>query len=252
MEKVFDAPKKERFEFVFSINGNIICQRYFRINNYQDKAAGSVYLTEAMLDCKKIIDNDLKEKSQIYLSLTAPQVFRNREEMEGWVRNQPFKLDVPTYVILLEDPQVFVWNGTEMLPYDKPFNRADYLTQDDNAAVPSILKFAFLDDGVEVRSVSWNGNVYPRFVRTNIDISNSRNKYKTEDNFQPFEAAIVDAFNKERADLIPLLMRTLQFACNSENRRYFSRVKYGSKEYDFDIKGYNERLFLTLKRKDTD
>ena len=246
MEKVFETPKKERFEFVFSINGYIICQRYFKINNFQERALGSVQLAEAVNECMRIIDNDLKEKSHIYLSLTAPQVFKNSKEMNEWVEKQNFKLDVPSYVILSESDDVFVWNGETMVKYDKPFNRSDYVGTDN---VQSVLKFAFLDNGEEVRSISWDGSRYPRFVRNNIDISNSRNKYKTDDNFQPFEATIIDAFNEDRSDLIPQLMRVISYACNSETRKYFYRRRFGDNDYDYNLKGYNERLFISLKKR---
>ena len=246
-EKKFETPKEERFEFVFSINGNIICQRYFKINNYQEKAAGSYYLTETIRECQKIIDNDLKEKSLIYLSLTAPQVFNNREEMEAWRKEQTFKIEPFSYVVLRDEDAVFFWNGSEFALYNKPFNRSDYVGDTNNASC--VLKFSFLDNGEEVRSISWDGNVYPKFVRNNIDISNSKNKYKSVDNFQPYEAAIIDAFNADRQDIIPMLMKKITFACSSENRHYFSKVKYGEKEYDFNLKGYNERLFLNMNRR---
>lgn len=250
VEKTLEDPRKERFEFVFSVNGNIICQRYFRINGFNERSLGSVQLTEALWDCQRAINKDLIEKSKIYLELTSPQIFKNRAEMEKWVKNPTFKIDAPSYVILREEDDVFVWNGTDMVPYNKIFNRWDYLGEKND--VVSVLKLAFLDNGVEVRSISWDGNVYPRFVRTNIDISNSANKYETEGNFSPYEAAIVNEFIKDRESLIPYIMRTLTSACVGwENRKYFSRVKYGEKEYDLNLDGYNERLFLNMKKRGT-
>ena len=246
-EKTFEAPKRERFEFVLTVNGNIVCQRYFKINNFQEKALGSVYLTEALWDCQRMIDNDLKDKSLIYLNLTAPQVFQNREEMNKWVETQPFKLDVATYVVLRDEEDVFVWNGNTMVPYTKPFNRNDYVGEKNDT--PCVLKLSFLDNGEEVRSISWDGNVYPRFVRTNIDITNSRNKYNTEDNASYYEAFIINEFNKDRNDLSPLIMRRIGYACNGENTHYFTKVRYGKTEYDIYQKGYNERLFLNMNRR---
>ena len=81
-EKTYDSPVKERFEFVLSINGNIICQRYFGINNFQERSLGSVNLSEAVRACMALIDRDLKEKTDIYNYYTAPQVFKDKEEME--------------------------------------------------------------------------------------------------------------------------------------------------------------------------
>ena len=248
VEKTFDVPSKERFEFVLTVNGNIICQRYFKINNFQEKALGSVHLATALAECKAAIDNDLKEKTNIYLSLTAPQVFKDRAEMEHWLSTHGSTLDVPSYITLRDEDVVFVWNGVETKTYNGVFNRADYVGTQNEA--PCVLKLAFLDNGNEVRSISWDGNVYPRFVRTNIDLSNSKNKYEVDGvTIAPYEAFIVNQFNVNRGDLIPFIMRKISFACNNEKAHYYSRVKYGSKEYDFNLQGYNERLFFGMKNK---
>jgi len=247
MEKILEEPRKERFEFVFSVNGNIICQRYFRINGFQEKSLGSVQLTKAVEECYRVINRDLTDKSVIYTTLTAPQVFKDRAEMNSWVEKQPFKLEVPSFVTLRDEDVVFIWTGNEMRPYEKPFNRSDYAGERNDT--PCVLKFAFLDNGEEVRSISWDGNVYPRFVRTNIDISNSRNKYESEEFYAPYEAFIVNEFNKRCGDIIPYIMRTLTNVCSNESLRYYSRVKYGNKEYDLNLKGYNERLFLSMKKR---
>lgn len=241
-EKTFEAPEKERFEFVLTINGNLVCRRFFTINNFQEKSLGSVHLTDAVHECYEAIDRDLKEKTDIYNWLTAPQVFQNKEEMEAWVaKKHTYTMDVPTFAILRDSEEVFVWNGEEMEPYGKPINRFDYVANEDEA--PCILKFAFLDNGEEVRSISWDGNRYPRFVRSNIDLSNSRNKYKGEGVYAPYEALIIDEFNENRGDLISFIKRRLSYACSGTTVRYFSKLYYGDKEYDIYQKGYNERLF---------
>lgn len=246
-EKTFETPAKERFEYVLSVNGNIICQRNFAINNFQEKSLGSVHLTDAVMACVDLIDKDLKEKTDIYNILTAPQVFQNEDEMNKWVKERPFNLDNPAFVVLRESEQVYVWDGEKMTEYNKPFNRTDYAGESNDQ--PCTLKFAFLDNGEEVRSVQWDGNRYPKFVRTNIDIINQKNKYEAEGVYAPFEAFIINAFNKDRKDLTPSIKWKLSYACSGETVRYFSRVHYGDKEYDLNLKGYNERLFQNLKKK---
>ena len=52
--------KKEQFEFILTINGNIICQRYFRINGFKREAYRSVELVEAIDKCVDLINADLK------------------------------------------------------------------------------------------------------------------------------------------------------------------------------------------------
>lgn len=233
--------KKERFEFVFSVNGNIICQRYFRINGFKDCSLGSTLLTDALLKCKDYIDNDLKEKTSIYLHCTTPQVFKNREEMEEKITKPEFSLEVPSFIVLDDSEEAFIWNGETAEPYEKKFNKNDY-AKSNTEETPCVFKFAFFDEGKEVRSICWDGNVYPKFVRTNIDLSNSRNKYEQENNFEPFGAAIVNQFIASQEDIIPSIVRELCVACSKDNlKRYTPYVEYGDKVYNIDIEGRNKQ-----------
>jgi hypothetical protein len=240
-EKTFDAPVQERFEFVLSINGNIICQRYFAIPGFQERSIGSTHLTYAVLSCVNMIERDLREKTDIYNTLTAPQVFNDENEMNRWVKKPTFKLDVPSFVLLRNTEEVFVWDGEKMRPYDKPFNTSDYVGEPDSKCV---LKFALLDNGKEVRSVCFDGNKYPKFVRTNIDLSNSKNKFEAEGVYAPYEAFIINKFNKGRVDLIQEIRRKIVYACSREDVQYFSNLRFGDKLYDLNLDAYNDRLFI--------
>ena len=51
--------EKEKFEFLLSINDNIICQRYFTVRNHSPKTIKSVDLYETVLYIKDIISNKL-------------------------------------------------------------------------------------------------------------------------------------------------------------------------------------------------
>jgi hypothetical protein len=57
----------KKFEFVLYINGNIICQRFFAIKNFNNKILNSLELTDCVNDCVKLIERDLKEKTYEYL-----------------------------------------------------------------------------------------------------------------------------------------------------------------------------------------
>src|SRR5574343_1544655 len=72
----FDEP--QRFEFLFYINNNIICQRYFNIRDYNEDVLQSTELKElidtiagtsnnGIIGDMGIIPNFLKEKSKDYL-----------------------------------------------------------------------------------------------------------------------------------------------------------------------------------------
>lgn len=232
--------KKERFEFVFSINGNTICQRYFRINNFVEKSLGSTTLNDAIMYCVRLIDNDLKAKTDIYLKYTSPQVFKDVEQMRKWEKNQTFKLDAPTVIVLDESDDVYVWNGREVVSYDKPFFKTDYAKPVNNTT-PAIFKFAFFDNEREISSYTWNANVYPRFVRSNIDISNSKNKYADNENYSPVEEFIVDKYINSLPDLIPQIVREICVACSDDKEDYVNTINYGGKSYNIDIAGQRRK-----------
>jgi len=57
----------KKFEFVLYINGNIICQRFFSVKNYNPKSVNSLEMIDCVNDCVKLIEDDLKEKTYEYL-----------------------------------------------------------------------------------------------------------------------------------------------------------------------------------------
>ena len=61
-KKVDNSSFKERFQFTFSINENVICQRYFRINGFNYSSIETLELKEVMDECVAMIQKDLVEK----------------------------------------------------------------------------------------------------------------------------------------------------------------------------------------------
>ena len=55
--------EKEKFEFVLSINDNIICQRFFTVRNHNPKTTRSVDLYESVKYIKTIINEQLISKT---------------------------------------------------------------------------------------------------------------------------------------------------------------------------------------------
>ena len=51
--------EKEKFEFVLSINDNIICQRFFTVKNHNPKTVSSIELYETVEYIKEIINKKL-------------------------------------------------------------------------------------------------------------------------------------------------------------------------------------------------
>lgn len=57
----------KKFEFILRINGNIICQRYFAVKNFNYKMVSSFDTLICVKDCANMIQNQLKKKSLEYL-----------------------------------------------------------------------------------------------------------------------------------------------------------------------------------------
>jgi len=236
--------RKERFSFELRINDNIVCQRYFRINGFKKSSLASKELTDTLVYCAQLIKDDLKDKTAQFNWCTAPQIFEDETQMREFEKNPRWKLEVPSFIILEKSEQNYVWDGKKAEAYDKFINRCDYLG--DTEVTPCTLKLVFLDGGVEICSTCWDGNVYPRFIRTNIDLSNSKNKYKNPDVFAPFEASVVDMLNDKRKDLIPIIVKEFCLCCSYEDEGDYHVDGYG---YDFRVVDKWNSYISSLERK---
>lgn len=248
--------EKERFEFVVTINGNFVCQRFFRINGFNPESLTSFELKNAIERCVRLIQDDLRDKTDVYLSLTAPQIFNNAEEMHEWLPKHKDEVKLPLYIILRDSEEVFVYTlSHELKPYTKYFNRFDFLKSEDEKNTPCEIKFTFYDNGEdmnehkEVISKIFDGNVYPRFVRSHIDLSNSKNKYRNMGVEVIMESLLIDALINERPSLIPKITAEIASVCSGDETRFYrNRLKYGGKTYFLDLDTYNERLFFKKEK----
>jgi hypothetical protein len=95
MSKNWDF-KKERFEFMFKINGHPVCQRYFKIYNYNEDFKNSIELKE-MLDsiCGLNIDK--------YGSMgIIPEHLKKKSVDILWERHNPY-MTVQDYIEYYEN-----------------------------------------------------------------------------------------------------------------------------------------------------
>lgn len=248
---------KERFQFILTINDNIVCQRYFRINGFKNESKNSLQLVESVHKCVEMIKEDLKYKSNTYSDFTSPQVFNNKEEMAKVISKPDFSMKVPYFVITKDEKNVYVWDGEKMAPYDGYFNLSDYITVDvEEPETKCELKFTFMDGDKEIISEVFDGNCYQRFVRTNIDLSNSKNKYKQFINgafnplFNQFDSSLIDEMNKGRNDLIPIIVRELCLCCSYEDKNmYDTTFVCGKKKYNFNLTASYNRMLSAMERK---
>jgi hypothetical protein len=214
---------KERFEFRLTVGDDIICQRYFRIGNFNPLSLKSSELVDTIRNCADVIDRDLKSKSLIYLDLFAPRVFNSMEEFEKYIEsdvNRNGLIRGEGVVIRGIKDNDFAWNGVDkLIPLDFKFEDGEFsepLTDEDYVTY----KFAFLDSGREVCSTTWVG-VYPRFVRNSIDLSNKRGKLDLNDVYRVgFEQYILYKLVEGRSDLVWRLVKDICYTC-SESRDSF-------------------------------
>ena len=215
---------KERFEFELTVGNNIICQRYFRINNFNQTALRSYELTEAVRNCVAVIDRDLKDKTHTYLEMYAPKVFNSIEQMEAYVAD-PSNADRLTFgeglVVRGNSKTDYVYTkkgGVVELGYKFDDGELTETSIEDNKVT---YKFAFKVDGREACAMIWDG-YYPKFVRDKIDLSNKRGKFEDDEVGRlSFEQYLLYKMVQGKSDLVYGLIRNICQACsNPDNKSY--------------------------------
>ena len=227
---------KERFEFRLTVGDDIICQRYFRIGNFNPISLKSNELMDTIRGCAEMIDNDLKSKSLIYLEIFAPRIFKTMDEFEKYIeseKNRDSLIRGEGVVIRDEKDHDFAWNGVDKLvPLTFKFEDGEFsepLTDDDYVTY----KFAFLDYGREVCSTTWVG-VYPRFVRNSIDLSNKRGRLDADEIYRVgFEQYILYKLVEGRSDLVWKLVKEICYTCSDSDDSAYTI----SEEYRDEVSG---------------
>ena len=115
-EKRYPADYKEPYEFRLLIGDSIICQRYFKINNFNSLSLSSIELTNTIRFCANLIDEDLKSKSRMYSWHMAPMIFDTEEQMEEWFSkpsNHENIKSFETIVIRDENASEYIWDADD-------------------------------------------------------------------------------------------------------------------------------------------
>lgn len=233
---------KERFEFKLSFGDNIVCQRYFKIENFKPASLASYELAETIRDLAESIDKDLKEKTATYLEIVAPMCFRNEEEMNAYFSDEENckRMRGGMGIVVKDNPKNdFFWyqnidkNGNligepEVRPLATKVEDADlYRPLRDEDRVT--FKLSFLVDEREVCSTIWDG-VYPKYVRNTIDLSNKRLEMR---NVNPLTVGFEQYINYNmyvgRQDLNYRIIRELQRVCSRFGQSYTTSDTYKGK-----------------------
>lgn len=214
---------KERFEFVLTTGGNIICQRYFKINSFNPTSLKSYELTSALRKCANVIERDLKDKAQVYLEIYAPRVFSSEEEMTNYFAN-PEHCRCMRYgegiVVKGNDKTDYFWGDNGPTAIGSKFDDGELTTSTADANKTSY-KLAFKVDGREVSSIIWDGN-YPKFMRDKIDLSNKRFRFENDDkNRLSLEQYTLYKMVEGKNDLVYGIIKAICAACSiQDNSKY--------------------------------
>lgn len=210
---------KERFEFVLTTNGNIICQRYFKINNFNPMSLNSYELTRACRNAAAIIDADLKDKTNTYLSIMAPQVFETNEQMDEFFKSERNKnrMQLGEGIIVKQNTKTdYFWGGDAPKELGYKFDDGEFtngVTEDKMTRYV----FTFKVDGRNCCTVAWDG-IYPKFVRERIDLSNKRGKFNGFDitslNFEQF---LLYKMVQNKQDLVYGIIKNICLACSMDD-----------------------------------
>lgn len=224
---------KERNQFILSANGNIICQRYFKVNGFNPNALHSVELYETIRDIVMMIKNDLVSKSRVYTGITT----NKRSKLTGFYKGEGLGFD--DAVLAYNDKyegEVTLSNGKVL---EKAYINYDVTEEEDDDS-PFVFKFAYLFDDKVVYEEIWDGKCYPKYVRNSVDLSNSNSSYKYTDPMRmTFSQQMTKHLTEGRVDLIyhiiKMFCNTLSNDVDEEGnaveKEYTTDFEYGDKSY---------------------
>jgi hypothetical protein len=225
-EKKFPNDYKEPYEFRLLIGDSIICQRYFKINNFNHLSLSSVELTNTIRYCANLINEDLKSKSRMYSWHMCPMIFDDEEQMLEWFSNPVNYERINSYetiVIRNNENGEYIWDVD-----DKKLIKCEKKTDDGTFTNPlterDILTYelAFYVNDKKVVSTSFEG-VYPYYIRRNIDLSNTRGKFEGEDLTRlSFDSYIINRLVYDRQDLIKKVVKEICLTCSVPDNSYYT------------------------------
>ena len=207
---------KERFEFRLTTGENIICQRYFKINNFNPISLRSFNLAEVVEGCAAIINKDLMEKTYTYLEIFAPKVFSSVDEMETYFADPKHAAEMRLgegIVVRNSDKNYFWGKNGRPNPCSQKFDDGEFsngLSDEDR----QVYKFGFYVDGREVCSSIWEG-IYPKFIRNSLDLTNRKGRFEGEDLSRlSFEQYLLYKMVEGKSDLIYNLIKRICVVCS--------------------------------------
>lgn len=243
---------KERFQFLLWVNDNIICQRYFKINGFNNDSLRSLQFKETMDSVVRMIQDDLLSKSRIFMWYTREEPIK----MTGCIKNYE-NCDESDVILLTSDNYVGKVQLSDGTIVDKQYFSYPEGMEDsysDNEKLPEwdvTFKFQMLVDEKPVYERIWDGTVYPKYVRNGVDLTNSDVLYRDkEPSSLHFSFAIIRHMTLGKIDLVYHIIKQICEVMSykrEDSNKYIKRMKYGNKNYLLST--YNKD-WVDIARKD--
>ena len=232
---------KNKFQFLIWANDNVICQRYFKINGFNEDAVYSEEFSKCMNGIVLSIQEDLESKSRIfmwYTDTTEPL------KTNGFLTDNEIEKYGGEFFGLMTDKRIV---GTIEAPDGKIFRKeyVDYSKKDEDENIDSerpadgecIFKFSFLIDDKVVFEKIWDGNVYPKFVRNGVDLTNYHSFNDNSDiSSLNFGSALIRHMQIGKTNLISDFIRRI---CEALSNAYNEKVVYTK---DMGVFGNNNNV----------
>lgn len=226
---------KERFQFILSSNGNIICQRYFRINGYNNDSLGTVDLYQALEECVDMIKEDLNYKSFVYQTLINDEPIK----LTGFVNEPASFSDLCNIASSMVEGEITLSDGTTIeKEYMYYSSKADDIYGDSEELNPwdVTFKFEFRVDDRPVFERIWDGTVYPKHIRNSVDLSNTGSNNDPKSVFVNSIDGVLSYTKLGRPNLVYLIIRKIISVMSGgfdKQDCYTNTITIGDKEYEY-------------------
>lgn len=227
---------KSKFQFLIWVNDNVICQRYFKINGFNDDSIHTEEFINCMNGIVDSIQKDLESKSRVYMW------YANAEcplKLTGFLSNEELEKYDEDFIRIMLSSEI---GGEITAPDGKKFNKTyinmDYNEEERPSEGEFTFKFSFLVDDVPVFEKIWDGNVYPKFVRNGVDLTNTYGALTTSDrdlSTMNFGSMVIRCMQAGKNNLINEFIRRI---CDTLSNTFTDKYVY-TKEFTIGGKKYN-------------
>lgn len=219
---------KNKFQFLIWANDNVICQRYFKINGFNEESIYSEEFSNCMNGIVSSIQEDLESKSRIFLWYTDTT---EPLKMNGFLTDEEIEKYGSEFLGIMTDNNIV---GNIEAPDGKVF-RKDYVDlpkreDEENFEVDRpvdgecVFKFSFLIDDKPVFEKIWDGNIYPKFVRNGVDLTNYHASLDNSDiSSLNFGTALIKHMQIGKKNLISDFIRRI---CDCLSNTYTDKYVY--------------------------